>query len=120
MPDSPLNPLNEALPVPDLRRAIHNLQLWISTESTRSEPPQILRFEKDEYRENLADWNTVLTNSVASVNDAEKELRILRGLISHTETVSFIDSHLSRRPLDTPEVSIVCELRELFLTKSLY
>jgi hypothetical protein len=106
MPDSLLNPLTGTLPVPDLRRAIHHLQLWVSTiPATKSEPAQVLRPEKteDEYLEDFADWNTALVTPV-DVHDAEKQLRVLRGLMSHTETLSFTDGHLSRRPLDTREV----------------
>ena len=73
----------------------------------------------DEYLENLADWpNTVRIDPVASADDPEKQLQVLRGLMSHTETLSFIDSYLSRRPLDTTEVSFFCERHNSSDTKS--
>lgn len=112
VPDSPLNPLTGSLPVPDLRRAIHRLQLWRSvTTATEAEPGNVLTSEMspDEYLEDLADWDAVRIDPVASKDDLEKQLQVLRGLMSHAETLSFIDSHLSRRPLDTPEVSNFCE-----------
>jgi hypothetical protein len=112
MPDSPLNPLTAALPVPDLRRAIHRLQLGISITSTTE--PELGRAPdsektRDEYLEDLADWSTVRVNPVASTDDVKKQLQTLRGLLSHTETLSLVDSHLNRRPLDTNEVGIFDE-----------
>ena len=112
MPDSPLNPLTGSLPVPDLRRAIHRLQLWRSIRTaTEAEPDNVLTSEMspDEYLEDLADWEAVRIDPVASEDDLEKQLQVLRGLMRHAETLSFIDSHLSRRPLDATEVSIFCE-----------
>jgi hypothetical protein len=104
MPDWPLNPFTGALPVPDLRRAIHRLQLWVSTASTEPEPSEVpdLQQMKDEHLEELADWNTVGHDPA---DDAAKQLEVLRDLLSHTETLSFIDSRLTRKSTDTTEVS---------------
>jgi hypothetical protein len=110
IPDTPLNPLTGALPVPDLRRAIHRLQLWASSVKPSAEGHAVPSCEKtqDEYLENLADWCNVGVHSVASTSGTEKQLRIPHGLISHVETLSFIDSYLTRMPLDMPEVSLSC------------
>lgn len=111
MPDSPLNPVTEVLPVPDLRRAIHHLQLWasddsaIKTESSEIHAVSLCEITRDEHLENLADWTSVHVHPVASANGAEKQSQLPQSLISHVETLSFIDSYLTRMPLDTPEVS---------------
>jgi len=110
MPDSLLNPLTGYIPVPDLRWAIHRLQLWKS--ATEAEPGNVITSEMspDEYLEDLADWpQAVRIDPVASEDNPKKQLQVLRGLMSHVETLSFIDSHLSRRPLDATGVSIFCE-----------
>lgn len=108
-PDAPLNPLTARLPVPDLRRAIHCLQLGSSLSAT-SEPNKAhgvspAEKRRTEYLENLTDWSTAQVAAVLPTTDAQEHLRVLCRLIAHTDTMSFADSHLTRMPLDTSDVS---------------
>jgi len=116
MPDSLLNPLSGIFPMPDLRRIIHHLQLWASVaRPIEREAAEVHTFSscektRDEYLDNLADWSSVGSNPFVSANSAEMHLRMLRDIFSHTDTLSFIDSYLTRMPLDTPDALVFNDL----------
>lgn len=105
-PDGPLNPLTVWQPTLDLRKAIHHLQLVCSslfTGETFSAP------SRDEYLEDLCDWSPAQFQDhvPASATEPGKQSQVLRALSTHTETISFADSYLTRHALDTPEVSVL-------------
>jgi hypothetical protein len=104
MPDSPQNPLTKSLPVPDLKRAIHHLQLWTPIGcAVEPQTAEIHAFSScTKTRDECLD---LAANPTFSASGAEKQMR---GVISHAEILSFIDSYLTRRPLDTPDVSVFC------------
>lgn len=111
MPDAPLNPFTARLPVPDLRRAIHRLQLEssLAVMSDSNEMHSVLSAEttRTEYMENVADWATAQVAAVSPATGLQERSRVLCRLITHTDTMSFVDSHLTRMPLDTSDVSTV-------------
>lgn len=104
-PDMPLNPLTSWEPTLDLRKAIHHLQLVSSTLCAREVFALPLQ---DQYIEELCDWipTQIQSHAPASATELQKQLQALRALSSHTDTISFADSYLTRHALHTPDVSI--------------
>lgn len=102
-PDVPLNPFPGWQPTFDLRKAIHQLQLLCSTLSE-----VVTASSRDEHLENLFDWRPahIQVQVPVSATGLERESQVLQALFSHTETISFADSSLTRHALDTPNVSI--------------
>jgi hypothetical protein len=94
LPDVPLNPLVEDLALPDLRRAINQLQFSVDPEL--HEPSGSLLTSED-----LADWAPPV--SLDGVT-AKEGLQQIRALLRHVENVSFADGHVIRSPLDSHEV----------------
>jgi hypothetical protein len=102
LPDTPMHPLSQDLPVPDLRRSLNQLQLRChAVPSTPSD--------------HLEDAAQVAPRSRTQDEDgaagepsppATEQLRLLRLLQCCTDSLSFADSWLSRRPGDTVEASI--------------
>lgn len=114
LPDNPALPGSGYLPVPDLRRAIHNLQLWCPTNETHTQvgyTRQYKELHQDPFEE-LANW----VCSTSGGDCPAEGLRENKGLTrewgthrshqhsaSYAELTSFVDSHLIRGP-DTLEV----------------
>ena len=101
IPDMPVNPLTRPFPGHDLRSTLHELQFLSSTPvacSTRVKTPQ-------ERREDLADWSAI---DLSTAQDDPGSFALLRRMERHVDAVSYIDSFLTRDPLDTPEVRNIC------------
>ncbi|KII95183.1 hypothetical protein PLICRDRAFT_34020 [Plicaturopsis crispa FD-325 SS-3] len=99
LPDVPLHPHTETLPKPDLRRAIHQLQLWCSNRG------HAIGYDTTDDRslEDMAEWGTHPNVKAPGAADRDLSIRALDRLAAHTELASFVDRHLVRRPLDAPE-----------------
>lgn len=111
LPDAPIHPLSEGLPLPDLRKCIHRLQLHFSVPSQLPEP--ILQSAVS--LEDIADWSSGEAMGRASgtqflSRDSQEQAQLLRQLQTHTDLASFADCYLVRGPLETPEVSTSCSI----------
>jgi len=109
-PDMPTNLMTASLPTPDLRRAIHCLQLWgpIKNHTPRPESFRGLYRRQDSFED--LDWDLRIRTTPSkdeSCPEPQEQTRALhRSELYHADLMSFADSHLTRSPLDTPDVSI--------------
>lgn len=101
IPDDPINPRNVGLPLPDLRRAIHQLQLLCvrvhdQGEQQGQHPDKIGR---------LSQWDhSMAQRDPVAIMDAAG---VLLEMAAHADLVSFIDCHLTRRPWDRTDVGLL-------------
>jgi hypothetical protein len=99
IPDVPLHPFSSPLPVPDLRRAIHNLQLRCYRGETGEKGKEPMSLEGL----NTAPPGQLFVGTVAQTDDIQAFRRLYRTQ-KHTDTRSFVDAYLLRRPQDVMEV----------------
>jgi hypothetical protein len=106
MPDDPIHPLSEGLPLSDLRKCINRLQLHFCV------PDQLLGpiVQSPVTLEDIADWSSDEVVNHASETqscsrDGQENVLPIHHLQAHSDIVSFADCYLVRSPLETPEVS---------------
>ncbi|KAG1755688.1 hypothetical protein EDB19DRAFT_1624441 [Suillus lakei] len=99
LPDAPLNPRTETLPLPDLRRSITQLQLICTDATHEAKVPQEAQGAAESFPSLPL---TISAQSSADVSETSTE-ELWRWASTYTDSVSYTDSYLCRMPLDGHE-----------------
>lgn len=113
LPDAPLNPRTEPLPLPDLRRSITQLQLMCTDAIHEAKIPRQAQGTA-EYGPSLPLTISAQTSANTSTTSTEEEL--WRRISNYADYVSYADSYLCRTSLESHEVWAKKPILPLFLT----
>ncbi|KAG6332601.1 hypothetical protein ID866_6492 [Astraeus odoratus] len=102
MPESPLYPRTEPLPLPDLRRAITQLQMLCSS-MARGSTSDMLQGTREAGGHVRRSAHTISAESNATRLPSATEWQRWRRMGKHADLLSFVNSNLCRSPLHTPE-----------------
>lgn len=104
--DAPTNFTPASLPIPDLRHAIHHLQFWCPVKDKINLPKNV---SEDPFID-LVDWDlqSRISQLQGDINPESKERAYaqLQPGLHHADLMSFADCYLTRRPSDSPDVSV--------------
>ncbi|KAF9247050.1 hypothetical protein BU15DRAFT_38841 [Melanogaster broomeanus] len=101
IPDAPLYPRTEPLPLPDLRWSITQLQMLCASAACGSASEMLQGDEAAGHVRRSA--RAISAESSASVLAPTVDCEWLRRMSSHSDLLSHVDAQLCRSPLHTPE-----------------